>query len=96
MVMGMTPPHPGDFLRMEVLEPLNLDVTRAADILGVRRATVSDLLNGRAALSPEMALRWEKAFDVSMEMMLRMQAAYDAAQMRQCSGNVTVKRYEPA
>ena len=55
-----------------------------------------DLLNGRAALSPEMALRWEKAFDVSMEMMLRMQAAYDAAQMRQCSGNVTVKRYEPA
>ena len=95
MVMGMTPPHPGDFLRMEVLEPLNLDVTRAADILGVRRATVSDLLNGRAALSPEMALRWEKAFDVSMEMMLRMQAAYDAAQMRQCAGNVTVKRYEP-
>jgi len=94
--MGMTPPHPGDFLRMEVLEPLNLDVTRAADILGVRRATVSDLLNGRAALSPEMALRWEKAFDVSMEMMLRMQAAYDAAQMRQCAGNVTVKRYEPA
>lgn len=96
MVMGMTPPHPGDFLRMEVLEPLNLDVTQAADILGVRRATVSDLLNGRAALSPEMALRWEKAFDVSMEMMLRMQAAYDAAQMRQCAGNVTVKRYEPA
>ena len=95
MVMGMTPPHPGDFLRMEVLEPLNLDVTRAADILGVRRATVSDLLNGRAALSPEMALRWEKAFDVSMEMMLRMQAAYDAAQMRQCAVNVTVKRYEP-
>ena len=96
MVMGMTPPHPGDFLRMEVLEPLNLDVTRAADILGVRRATVSDLLNGRAALSPEMALRWEKAFDVSMEMMLRMQAAYDAAQMRQRAGKVTVKRYEPA
>ena len=96
MVMGMTPPHPGDFLRMEVLEPLNLDVTRAADILGVRRATVSDLLNGRAALSPEMALRWEKAFDVSMEMMLRMQAAYDAAQMRQCAGKVAVKRYEPA
>ena len=43
-----------------------------------------------------MALRWEKAFDVSMEMMLRMQAAYDAAQMRRCAGNVTVKRYEPA
>ena len=82
MAMGMTPPHVGDFLKMEVLEPLNLDVTRTAEILGVRRATVSDLLNGKAALSPEMALCWEKAFDVSMEMMLRMQAAYGAAQMQ--------------
>ncbi|MFH0351742.1 MAG: HigA family addiction module antitoxin [Chromatiales bacterium] len=96
MAMGMNPPHPGDFLRMEVLEPLQLDVMRTAEILGVRRATVSDLLNGKAGLSPEMALRWEKAFDVSMEMMLRMQAAYDAAQMRNLAGSVKVKRYEPA
>ncbi|MFA6016303.1 MAG: HigA family addiction module antitoxin [Gallionellaceae bacterium] len=92
--MNMTPPHPGDFLRMEVVEPLQLDVTRTAEILGVRRATVSDLLNGKAGLSPEMALRWEKAFDVSMEMMLRMQAAYDAAQMRNLAESVHVKRYE--
>ena len=84
----------GRFSQMEVLEPLN--PMSHERLLGVRRATVSDLLNGRATLSPEMALRWEKAFDVSMEMMLRMQAAYDAAQMRQCAGNVTVKRYEPA
>lgn len=96
MAMGMTTPHPGDFLRMEVLEPLELDVTHTAEILGVRRATVSDLLNGKAALSPEMALRWEKAFDVSMEMMLRMQAAYDATQMRRLAGSVNVRRYEPA
>lgn len=96
IVMGMTPPHPGDFLRMEVLEPLQLDITRTAEILGVRRATVSDLLNGKAGLSPEMALRWEKAFDVSMEMMLRMQAAYDAAQMRGLKKSLNVKRYEPA
>jgi addiction module HigA family antidote len=92
--MNMTPPHPGDFLRMEIVEPLQLDVTRTAEILGVRRATVSDLLNGKAGLSPEMALRWEKAFDVSMEMMLRMQAAYDAAQMRNLAESVHVKRYE--
>ena len=96
MAMGMTPPHPGEFLKMEVLEPRDLGVTRAAEILGVRRATLSDLLNGKATLSPEMALRWEKAFQVSMEMMLRMQAAYDAAQMRRLAGRVKVKRYEPA
>jgi antitoxin HigA-1 len=93
--MGMTPPHPGDFLRMEVLEPLQLDVTHTAEILGVRRATVSDLLNGKAGLSPEMALRWEKAFGVSMEMMLRMQAAYDAAQMRRLKNSLNIRRYEP-
>jgi antitoxin HigA-1 len=96
MAMGMTLPHPGEFLKMEVLEPRDLGVTRAAEILGVRRATLSDLLNGKATLSPEMALRWEKAFQVSMEMMLRMQAAYDAAQMRRLAGRVKVKRYEPA
>jgi len=96
MAMGMTPPHPGEFLKMEVLEPRDLGVTRAAEILGVRRATLSDLLNGKAALSPEMALRWEKAFQVSMEMMLRMQAAYDAAQMRRLAGRVKVKRYKAA
>lgn len=96
MAMGMTPPHPGEFLKMEVLEPRDLGVTRTAEILGVRRATLSDLLNGKAALSPEMALRWEKAFQVSMEMMLRMQAAYDAAQMRRLAGHVKVKRYKAA
>lgn len=94
MGMGMTPPHPGDFLRMEILEPHQLSVTQAAELLGVRRATLSDLLNGNAALSPEMALRWEKAFGVSMDMMLRMQAAYDAAKMRQFAEDVDVKRYK--
>ncbi len=96
MTMGMTPPHPGEFLRMEVLEPHQLSVAQAAEILGVRRATLSNLLNGHAALSAEMALRWEKAFGVSMEMMLQMQAAYAAAQMRRVAGSIKVKRYEPA
>ena len=80
--VNMTPSHPGDFIRTEIIEELGLDVTKAAEILGVRRATLSDLLNGNAALSPEMALRIEKAFGVGMDMLLRMQAWYDASQMR--------------
>ena len=67
----MTPSHPGDFIRTEVIEEFGLNVTKASQILGVRRATLSALLNGNAALSPEMALRIEKAFNVSMDMLLR-------------------------
>lgn len=94
--VGMTPSHPGDFIRTEVIEDLGLSVTKAAEILGVRRATLSDLLNGRASLSPEMALRIEKAFTVSMDMLLRMQAWYDAARMRARAGEIHVRRYETA
>ena len=72
--MNMTPSRPGEFVRMEIIEEFGLNVTQTAEILGVRRATLSDLLNGNAALSPEMALRIEKAFGVSMDMLLRMQA----------------------
>ena len=69
----MTPSHPGEFVRAEVVEELGLSVSRAARILDVRRATLSDLLNGKAGLSPEMALRLEKAFGVDMDLLLRMQ-----------------------
>ena len=69
--VNMTPSHPGDFIRTEIIEGLGLTVTKAAEVLGVRRATLSDFLNGKANLSPEMALRIEKAFDVSMDMLLR-------------------------
>lgn len=93
--VGMTPSHPGEFIRAEVVEDLGLTVSRAAGILGVRRATLSDLLNGRAALSPEMALRLEMAFGVNMEMLLRMQAWHDAHRMRARADEVTVARYEP-
>ena len=65
----MTPSHPGDFIRTEIIEDLGLSVTRAAEILGVRRATLSDLLNAKSSLSPEMALRVEKAFGISMDML---------------------------
>ncbi len=63
---------------------------KAAEILGVRRATLSDLVNGNAALSPEMALRIEKAFSVGMDMLLRMQAWYDASQMRARASEISV------
>lgn len=92
----MTPSHPGEFIRAEVIEELGLTVTRAAEILGVRRATLSDLLNGSASLSPEMALRVEKAFGVSMDLLLRMQAWYDSSQMRARESEISVQRYQPA
>ena len=92
----MTPSHPGDFLRTEVLEELGLSVTHAARVLGVRRATLSALLNGNASLSPEMALRIEKAFGINMDILLRMQAWYDAARMRAREHEIRVQRYEPA
>ena len=94
--VNMTPSHPGDFIRTEIIEELGLTVTKAAEILGVRRATLSALLNGNAGLSAEMALRIEKAFDVSMDMLLRMQAWYDTSQMRSRASEITVQRYEPA
>ena len=94
--VNMTPSHPGDFIRTEVVEELGLNVTQAAEILGVRRATLSDLFNGNAALSPEMALRIEKAFDVSMDMLLKMQAWHDASQMRARADEISVEHYEPA
>ena len=93
--VNMTPSHPGDFIRTEVVEELGLNVTKAAEILGVRRATLSDLLNGNAALSAEMALRIEKAFDVSMDMLLKMQAWHDATQMRARASDIDVERYGP-
>ncbi|MCY3788843.1 MAG: HigA family addiction module antitoxin [Gemmatimonadetes bacterium] len=93
--VNMTPSHPGDFIRTEIIEELSLNVTKAAEILGVRRATLSDLLNGNAALSPEMALRIEKAFGVGMDMLLRMQAWYDSSQMRARANEISVQRYEP-
>ena len=91
--IGMKPPHPGAFLRDEVLEPLGLDISKAARVLGVRRATLSDLVNGKAGLSPEMALRVEKAFDVKMDTLLRMQAWWDTCAMREQADRVQVKRY---
>jgi addiction module HigA family antidote len=89
------PPHPGELIRTEIVEALGLNVSQAAEILKVRRATLSDLLNAKAALSPDMALRIEKAFGTDMDHLLRMQVAYDVAQSRRRK-DIGVKRYEPA
>jgi antitoxin HigA-1 len=88
-----SPPHPGDLIRTEIIEPLGLSITRAAHVLGVRRATLSDLLNENSKLSPEMALRIEKAFGPKMDHLLRMQLAYDVAQVRSHENEIKVSRY---
>ena len=84
------PAHPGGFIKHEIIEPLELTVTAAAKALGVTRATLSTLLNERAHLSPEMALRVEKAFGVSMDTLMRMQNSYDIAQARKREDEVKV------
>lgn len=88
------PAHPGSFIRHEIIEPLGLSVTGAAEALGVTRATLSTLLNERAHLSPEMALRVEKAFGVSMDTLMRMQNSYDIAQARKRAGDIKVAPYK--
>ena len=93
--IGMEPVHPGGFVRRSVL-PAGLSVTAAANVLGVGRPALSNFLNEKASLSPEMALRIEKAFGVKMDTLLRMQARYDAYHMRQREREITVSRYAPA
>ena len=91
----MRPSSPGEFVRDEVLQELGLSVSRAAELLGVRRATISNLVNGKAAMSPEMALRIEKAFGVSMDTLLHMQAWHDSYMMRQRAKDIAVQRFRP-
>lgn len=93
--IGMEPAHPGGCIRRSVL-PHRLSVTVAARALGVGRPALSNLLNEKASLSPEMAPRVEKAFGVKMDTLLRMQARYDAYHMRQREADIPVRRYAPA
>jgi len=86
------PPHPGDFIRTEIIEPTGLSVTAAADALHVSRPALSSLLNGKAGLSGEMALRIEKAFGVRMDTLMRMQSTYDIAQTRKREKEIRVRR----
>ena len=90
------PSHPGVLIRREVIEPLGLSVTAAARALGVTRPALSNLLNGRASLSSDMAIRIEKAFGPRMEHLMRMQLAYDLARARASADRIDVQRYLPA
>lgn len=90
-----TPPHPGDFIRTEIIEPAGLSVTAAAIVLQVSRPALSSLLNGKADLSGGMALRIEKAFGVKMDTLMRMQAAYDIALTRKREKEIQVQRFHP-
>lgn len=89
------PVHPGHFLRSELIEAHGLSVTEAARVLGVSRPALSSLLNGRAALSGEMAVRFEKAFGVRMETLMRMQNSYDIAETRRRAKGIRVARFQP-
>jgi addiction module HigA family antidote len=91
----LAPCHPGDFLKTEIIEAYGLSVTKAATILKVSRTALSNLLNGHADLTPEMGLRFEAAFGVRMDTMMRMQNAYDIAEARKIAGKIRgIKRYE--
>ena len=85
------PPHHGDFIRTEIIEPSGLTVTAAASALQVSRPALSSLLNGKAGLSGDMALRLEKAFGVKMDTLMRMQASYDIAQTRKRAKHIQVR-----
>ncbi len=85
------PPHPGDFIRTEIVAAAGLSVTAAAAALGVSRPALSSLLNGKAGLSGEMALRIEKAFGVKMDTLMRMQSAYEIAQTRRREKQIRVQ-----
>ncbi len=91
----LNPVHPGRFLRTEIVDAHNLSVTAAAKILRVSRPALSSLLNARASLSGEMALRFEKAFGAGMETLMRMQNSYDIARARDRAKQIRVGRYKP-
>ena len=88
------PPHPGRIVRQDCIEPLGLTITGAAKVLGVTRQALNNLVNGKAGISPEMAVRVSKAFGGSPDMWLRLQANYDLARLR--ADEIDVKRYRRA
>ncbi len=89
------PAHPGGFVKTEIIEPLGLSVTDAAQALGITRVALSAFLNERASLSPDMAIRIEKAFGISMETLMRMQSSFDIARARKRENDIAVTRYVP-
>ena len=87
------PPHPGLSVRHDCLEPLGLSVTEGAKVLGVTRQALNNLVNAKAGISPEMAIRLDKAFGGTAEGWLALQTAFDLAQARKNESAISVKRY---
>jgi addiction module HigA family antidote len=87
------PPHPGRIVREECLQPLGLSVTSGAKILGVSRQALNNLVNQRAGISPEMAIRLAKAFGSSAQTWLRMQSNFDLVQALKSESKIRVRRY---
>jgi len=86
------PPHPGRSIRSACLDALGLSVTQGAEVLGVSRQTLNNIIHGKSGISPEMAIRLSKAFGSTPETWLRMQLAYDLAQARKSEGKIKVRR----
>lgn len=86
-------PHPGLSVRFDCLEPLGLSVTEGAKVLGISRQALNNLINGKAGISPEMAIRLDKAFGGTAETWLALQTAYDLSQARRKQPAIMVKRY---
>ncbi len=90
-----TPPHPGTLVRFECLEPLHLTVTKGAEILGVTRQALNNIVNGKSGITPDMAIRLSKGFGGTPELWVGMQAAYDLAEARKHEDRIMVQRYYP-
>ena len=90
------PPHPGLSVRHDCIEPLGLTITEAAEALGVTRQALNNVVNGKAAISPEMAVRLSKAFGSTPDTWLRLQMNYDLAQVRVRAGRIDVRRFKRA
>ena len=95
-MLKYNPPHPGEIVRRQCLEPLGLTVTEAAKGLGVSRNTLSMLLNGRLKISPEMAIRLSQGFGGSPESWLQQQMQYDLWHAQQRRGKIEVRKFEAA
>ena len=91
--MNLPPSHPGLFVQTEVIEDLGLNIPQIAEILGVPETEVSDFVKGKSRLTPDLALRLEKAFELKMDLLLSIQAWYDAVQMRARWDEVKVERH---
>ncbi len=95
-MMMKNPPHPGNHVRHDCLEPLGLNITDGAKILGITRQALNNLVNRKSGISPHMAIRLSTAFGGSPDVWLAMQMQYDLAQALKKAGRIKVKRYEPA